>query len=149
MARGRERLWLEEPQEIDSRFPGTCTKLSLLVTIFFRTSQTIENGISLFQNTNRFHLFMNLITQPRFHAKPKVLFLQFHAEGLCTGYKIADNMFLTTFIVFLRSHSTFLDWSAKIFRKFPREYHCSQTSIVVMHAVFSHIISFHVTSSKF
>ena len=52
MARGREGLWLQEPQEIQPQFPVTPPKY-VLVTIFYRTSQTIGNAFRLFQNTNK------------------------------------------------------------------------------------------------
>ena len=77
---------------------------------------------SSFQNSNEYQLLINFMVQPRFHAEPNGRFFSIP----CLKSSAPITKLPTTFIVFLRSSSTPLDWSAKVSRKFPREYNCSQ-----------------------
>ena len=78
---------------------------------------------SSFQNSNKYQLLIHFMVQPRFHAEPNGRFFKSPVwRPLHPLPKLPP-----TFIVSLRSSSTPLDWSAKIFTKFPREYSCFQT----------------------
>ena len=75
MARGTGGAMVTRAARKSALFSDTRPKLSLLATIFFRTSQTIEMPLAYSKiPINTTFLITKFIPQPRFNAMPSMLF---------------------------------------------------------------------------